>query len=248
MNRSWWSGGCEWFRWPGAKVLAEAKTPEELAGACQRLDRRVSVILFVFLTVPLALGWYWVLSHIASLVADRFLGARFQLQAVVYFWLVPAMPLGILTLGLFESPFRRWFLGDHDETYRRSVGSVSRRVETLSYLAVGGGMCVVVIMMLHWRATFGDDRIVIYPLFSMSSRSYSYADVVRIEQGDFLRAPSGQVKANSDRDFTILFSDGYKWSAYCMSEETGWDGRERALQFVAARSGKAILRRRIQGN
>lgn len=104
---------------PLPAAYAEAgKSLEELSPEYCKWKWFFLLLLFLF-SAPLALVWWWILDQAGILIASHFSDAVFQLRMSRIAWIVPAMPLGMLTSALPLTLFSHWCLKERYSEYIR---------------------------------------------------------------------------------------------------------------------------------
>jgi hypothetical protein len=222
----------------------------EAGKSLEELDREYRkwkwiLLTLFFLLFPLLAGaWWWILNQVGILIAGRFADAVFQLRMTKFAWILPSLPLGMLTSALPLNLFARWRLkGLYSEYVRYECldkGYDCKAAAVPTYLFFSAILLLFLLSLFHWRAVFTKDEIVIYPFWSLSSVRHSYQDIAEIRTAPQCKAPSGKIVNNVDQDHVLQFSDGYRWSTYWIWGETDDNEKRRLIDFISTKSSKPV--------
>ncbi len=240
----------------GPTALATAVPPRRLSMGPYRWVNVVAVPAFVLTMLALGVGWAFLLHVLGEAHSRSFGPAVFLFKPFAYglICVLPAMFLGIFTtlpvltllarLLLGRRRFREYLFWDEG---RLASGGVRAEgvVRLLTGLALLTGAlgAVFVVLVMNWYARFTADEIAIKRLLAVREEVRPYASVERLVLTTHMKQNNEIVEREN---IHIRFADGKAWDTDATFMLPRDDAeRQRFLDFLRAKTGKAILQARL---
>lgn len=176
-------------------------------------------------------------------------GARWLMLPGQYFFMIPAIFLGLAIGGLVTDLLYRFMLGA--ERYAEfnlygqlKAGFDTRRVRNFLFAILIIPSSLVTYLAMDCYAKFTDDKMIINAFWGVGESTHAYSDITRIDSIARSKAPNGDIVERPH--YLIHFNDGYVWSSknilYRIDEDprVNSEKEKEVIQFLANKSGKQI--------
>jgi hypothetical protein len=195
------------------------------------------------LVALLCFGWYLVLTSAANLFYHDLPGTRFVVRPAAYYWMLPALVLGIITSPIPLDWLYRVLLRDRYRRFHRfsleRAGFDARRLFVFLAVIILTASAVFFVAGVTSFCRFTDAGIEIQRPFSFHSAFYSYARVRAIEHHSSMRMPAGNTIKRPNH--VIIFDDSTSWSSADGLRDPSPEVDSRIARFVSGRTGLSIV-------